>query len=1562
MYYGSTRSADSSVDTHHSPEARLSLFEDATSSTKQHSSRRRVTLILRKANLSPPLPVSMLAQRPWTPSIDVQSTSPADSERARFLLAEQRVCNPEYKAPEPTLRNRRFTRRRDEKLNQDKWIFSKHEVAQVFSNLLSQDPLELLGVVRAVLSHAQETSLDELWRHLHDPKLEERTRSRLTRMKSRLLRSQVPVIYEMPWREEMAALQDLDYIQLMCQTGVDQEVLDHAFSVALSQHSMDKMEILLSYGAGASTCKETIRECFEQNDVALAKLLLSAPDAMDLTAWRYCLKLRIESSSDILLLCLANRPDIVCDSLLLEALKTQNFPATVTILAYAGSVEKFCDVLQDIHKLATQVEDLGQRNDFFILLFETGCLQDNPILREELMKDVKLRKLFLIQTLTNAGVSLDIEPHNALSWAVSHMDFDVLEILRHGFCSSPVSPLLDLVPLSTSEQDMLRLIDLLAHMDLAGKSLDLRLVHAVQKQHIRLVEQLIIHGASVEYKKGRALLQAITKADFEILNILLRGSCSLEIITHSISAAMTLEYRLSRLQIMKALLKKNVPAKELAGPLQQVVSEGGEVDMELVQLLLDYDAPVDSSDDHIESGVLTAVRRGDICLLQLLCGASPRVETFSESVPIAFDTISAHGYSTVLSMMELLLSKGASGTPLHETLLAAASDDARLDIVRLLMKYGADPNYEAGLCFVMALMLKKFDLLKILCDGRQISIASCSNILTIALNPRYYALPSLDLVLNSAPSAAGVLNNLKPTWVFTTLKDNHDMVSIIPCLLQHEMDVDFGSGILLQLAVQKDDVDLLRKILCAKPSITSLRSAFDAATKRLHGSNELRIIELLLGQAESAEIGQSEALVRYIRRALDGNVEGLGLLLRHKAAVDYHGGKALHVAAEAGSFETMDVLLAFRPAATSITRACLAVGPAKLKADQKVRIVKHLLDANGGASASDLSALLDDFINHNPRSTRLPESLLARSAEVKLETIQVAMAKSSPGLFVTMIEAITNRNNVMSLFMHAQTISMSRERSLKVYKCLLDRCVILKNPIPADVVSEALLSSLKHVDSDQLSLPKLFLQHGAVVGHERGKAFRLAFRANSVDVVKLLSQYIDDDHTADVAFKEALKASFINTDLRLEVYRCLLQWNINKTSLYDALTASLLGKTSNHSILQLLLAKGADPNKNKASCYLLAAKARKEPEFRMLSKHARLKVLLPALLGCFQDEKDVVRWFNICLEDKPSPAIVNQDQLLFDCLRKYPNGTKLLKILLRNGVSASEKITYSICKGWRSEKCTALIWAIFREPRIGNDAILVSIAEAGKKVLPTYSTPVTGVSAAFGCLLDSTRTPVLKALIEMDNKVLSYEIPFPSFAHLGAYPKPFTPDIGTPKLNLRLASIYLGNFAAFRLMDTGSPADDGTLHTAALLALPKFVKSLLKTHDADFKEEMFDHRVPLAIVCRTQPQPWCKVANAEADFRTRVKETMRLLAPVTDLSWRYREQTVLHIAMENGITRTKDLVEILRIRNDLGNDEMWAYKDKDGKKYLPHEYVAEFMSDHKDREKLLVFLATVGFR
>ena len=144
----------------------------------------------------------------------------------------------------------------------------------------------------------------------------------------------------------------------------------------------------------------------------------------------------------------------------------------------------------------------------------------------------------------------------------------------------------------------------------------------------------------------------------------------------------------------------------------------------------------------------------------------------------------------------------------------------------------------------------------------------------------------------------------------------------------------------------------------------------------------------------------------------------------------------------------MDLLLAFRPAATSITRACLAVGPAKLKADQKVRIVKHLLDANGGASASDLSALLDDFINHNPRSTRLSESLLARGAQVKLETIQVAMTKSSPGLFVTMIEGITNRNNVLSLFMHAQTISMSRERSFKVYKCLLDKCVVLKNPSP----------------------------------------------------------------------------------------------------------------------------------------------------------------------------------------------------------------------------------------------------------------------------------------------------------------------------------------------------------------------------------------------------------------------------------------------------------------------------------------------------------------------------------
>jgi len=235
---------------------------------------------------------------------------------------------------------------------------------------------------------------------------------------------------------------------------------------------------------------------------------------------------------------------------------------------------------------------------------------------------------------------------------------------------------------------------------------------------------------------------------------------------------------------------------------------------------------------------------------------------------------------------------------------------------------------------------------------------------------------------------------------------------------------------------------------------------------------------------------------------------------------------------------------------------------------------------------------------------------------------------------------------------------------------------------------------------------------------------------------------------------------------------------------------------------------------------------------------------------------------------------------------------------------------------------------------------------------------VTKVSAAFGCLLHKQRLPILEALLALDrDRILLQDIPGSSFSclstHSNGCPKSGS-DLSSSipgSLSLPLAALYLGNFEAFRLLHGGGqPApNDGTLHLAAFLALPRFVAWLLQTHhDPDFQEEEFDHRIPLALACEVKPLPWCKIANEEADFGTRQRATMALLAPRTSPLWRSKGKTVLHIALENGVQATEAMLEALMAasRDDDDDPEMYeehVYIDKQGKSYLPHRYVAELL-------------------
>jgi hypothetical protein len=684
-------------------------------------------------------------------------------------------------------------------------------------------------------------------------------------------------------------------------------------------------------------------------------------------------------------------------------------------------------------------------------------------------------------------------------------------------------------------------------------------------------------------------------------------------------------------------------------------------------------------------------------MLEMLCDAGPRNETLSRAVAEVFGVMNTCGCDVALNMIKLLLQKGAAGPPIHEALLAAIDDD-RLEIVRVLVGHGADANYWNGAAFGIAIKKSNLEALRLLCARCPPSQLSIEYAFVVAIDPRYYTSEALELLLCSAQNPGTALN---ASWSSEMLKGNPNTTEIVLCLLRHGLDTNLRDGVVLLFAIQENNVVLFEKILSTNMNITSLRSAFRAAACVQPRVLELYTMRLLLEKANSAEIGQSESLLQQIHYALSGDFAGLSLLLRHKAVATADG----------------------------FAKACLATASSKISWNEKHEIFALLFASSDGVSTKDKSNLLADFVTAFPVSTQLPGWLLASGAEVKYSTLKGALETSSLELLHLLLSSIKSVDTIVRTFTHTRKTTMVLDRKYWIYQHLLNK------GIPSDDASKALLDSLKADNLGDLSLPKLLLENGASPGYKDGKAFSLALRSkspNSLLAVRLLTQYLVDDTMATVAFDAVRKTPMVQKPIRVEIYRRLLEWNIGEPTISQALADSFKGGSPEISYLQLLLAKGADPNKYSGRCLEMASKLGALAEFRALSKYTKQQVALKVLMNNFKKEWNIVRWFKVLLEEQPQPAKIDQDELVFQCMKKFPAGTTLLKLLLDQGVSASAKIDYRLCGSWKPEPCTVLIWALFQQPRIENDVILVLLSrgDAGMLTALHISTTDIGYSTA----------------------------------------------------------------------------------------------------------------------------------------------------------------------------------------------------------------------------------------
>lgn len=431
-----------------------------------------------------------------------------------------------------------------------------------------------------------------------------------------------------------------------------------------------------------------------------------------------------------------------------------------------------------------------------------------------------------------------------------------------------------------------------------------------------------------------------------------------------------------------------------------------------------------------------------------------------------------------------------------------------------------------GRCFDIALKKPTFELLQILCAKCPPNEASIESVLFVAIDPRYCKPEALELLLSSSRYAAAALNTLRDPEKLRGLPS-----TIIPCLLRHGWDATFGDGALLPFAIEEKHVELLDTILSANPSIKWLKKAFYTAGHIQPRTYQLDTMKLLLKAANSAEIGQSKWLLTETYIAYSGDCAGAYLLLSHKAVA------------------TPD----------TFAKGCLYVASSTLAWDEKERIFELLYAASPVLSIEDMSNLLTENATRGsiyPGHTQLRQFLLANGAIVTFEALKFTLhicCESWREMLTLLINYTHNTETVVRTFRYSWGAPVGSERKYWIYQQLLDK------GIPSDDVSEALLESLKIDDLGDLSFPKLLLENGASPVYQNGEAFDLALRAKSPDslvTARFLLQYIINDSMATAAFKGGCRTPSLKQHGREQIYRPLLEWNIDKIAISEALVES----------------------------------------------------------------------------------------------------------------------------------------------------------------------------------------------------------------------------------------------------------------------------------------------------------------------------------------------------------------------------------------------------------------------
>jgi ankyrin repeat protein len=862
--------------------------------------------------------------------------------------------------------------------------------------------------------------------------------------------------------------------------------LNEALTTVLARRQFDTARILLQFGADPNHCSTQFIEVASTGDADVMRCLLSAPTSFsnDNLAKALVAAVRNNSVFDVVMIAETKeltQPELEAVSL---AVTQGKFSMLLAILLHSPRLS--ADFLAK-QVLSAYQSSNGNRRAMIEALFAAGAGATS---------NDACAAFALAVEHTDPLTAVFVDNHVDVNWgagkavrrAVRAGNSDLVKTVMSSsaLTSSNACRAMKEIPRRMDLAHRIAILALLLDAGAHGNAVDDQLVIAVQDKHEAAVNLLRSRGAALDGNDGDALFQAIHNEDLATLRLLLQGTIN----TAALERAFPhLRHKTHAFDMMKLMLSAGASGDAIHAALREAVADH---QPRLIDILLNARANPTYSNS---SSLRRAIADADAPLLRKLLEAPAGVSCACAS-PLVPLIQKMPKTDARLQMMRLVMHKCTGDESIALALLQELSSGVACHrMVEILVAEGnADINHNDG----RAVQLGTADLaiLRIIVASSLPKPDSIQRALDVMLlsdltDDEKAARAAVLLRSKKLPKAArhGILTyinhcrtSLSGDWPLATFK----------ILLDAKPDLNANAGEIALGSVCSGGLGLIKLMA---PSLT--QSVVNTALLKSQATSAIAaaFTELLLRYAPS-QLGISSALITACQNKLIASAD----LLRHGASLDHHNYAAIRAAVS--NIKLLKLLLASKPSSLSLA-AAFDQAIALESAAERFEAVEAILKT--GLRGKPLDEYLIVLVQQATPGLMFVQLLLDHAADVN--------AKASQSL----------RSAAVSRHLEILQLLWRYNQSERAASCAFDDCVragliqlhdkeiiefLFDNGAKGQLLDQALdLAVERAVTSNDTSMVRLLLKHGANSNSSNGRSLCHATKLGHVELVKLLATY-----------------------------------------------------------------------------------------------------------------------------------------------------------------------------------------------------------------------------------------------------------------------------------------------------------------------------------------------------------------------------------------------------------------------------------------------------------------------